>query len=83
LLDCRLLAEVYIELTGGRQRGLSLAVSAETFAVAQYEARPDRTIRHIAVSQDELAAHAKFLQRIKNPIWLANEAPAQGSSAAA
>jgi DNA polymerase-3 subunit epsilon len=83
LLDCRLLAEVYIELTGGRQRGLSLAVSAETFAVAQYEARPDRTIRHIAVSQDELAAHAKFLERIKNPIWLANEAPAQGSSAAA
>ena len=25
LLDCRLLAEVYVELTGGRQRGLSLA----------------------------------------------------------
>ena len=24
LLDCRLLAEVYVELTGGRQRGLSL-----------------------------------------------------------
>ena len=25
LLDCRLLADVYVELTGGRQRGLSLA----------------------------------------------------------
>ena len=25
LLDCKLLAEVYVELTGGRQRGLSLA----------------------------------------------------------
>ena len=24
LLDCKLLAEVYVELTGGRQRGLSL-----------------------------------------------------------
>jgi DNA polymerase-3 subunit epsilon len=71
LLDCRLLAEVYIELTGGRQRGLSLTVSAETFAVATYEARPDRTIRHIAVSADELARHTAFLERVKNPIWLA------------
>jgi DNA polymerase-3 subunit epsilon len=71
LLDCKLLAEVYIELTGGRQRGLSLDVSAETFAVAIYEARPDRTIRHIPVSESELARHAKFLERVKNPIWLA------------
>jgi DNA polymerase III subunit epsilon len=74
LLDCRLLAAVYIELTGGRQRGLSLAVSAETFAIASYEARPDRVIRHIAVSDAELARHAKFLERIKNPIWLAGAA---------
>jgi DNA polymerase-3 subunit epsilon len=74
LLDCRLLAEVYIELTGGRQRGLSLAVSAETFTVAQYEARADRTVRRIAVSEAELARHAKFLERVKNPIWLAEAA---------
>ena len=30
LLDCRLLAEVYVELTGGRQRGLSLAAQAHS-----------------------------------------------------
>jgi DNA polymerase-3 subunit epsilon len=75
LLDCRLLAEVYIELTGGRQRGLSLAVSADTFAVAQYEASADRTIRRVAVSDEERARHAKFLERVKNPIWLANATP--------
>ncbi len=74
LLDCKLLAEVYIELTGGRQRGLSLAVSADTFAIATYESRPDRTIRHIAVSEEELARHAKFLERVRNPIWLAGAA---------
>ncbi len=74
LLDCKLLAEVYIELTGGRQRGLSLAVSADTFAIATYEARPDRTIRHIAVSEAELARHARFLERVKNPIWLTGAA---------
>jgi DNA polymerase-3 subunit epsilon len=71
LLDCKLLAEVYIELTGGRQRGLSLAASVEAFTVATYEARPDRTIRHVAVSEAELARHAAFLERIKAPIWLA------------
>jgi DNA polymerase-3 subunit epsilon len=75
LLDCKLLAEVYIELTGGRQRGLSLAASEETFTIATYEARPDRTIRHIGVSEEEQARHAKFLERVKNPIWLASAAP--------
>ena len=30
LLDCRLLAEVYVELTGGRQRGLVLVETGET-----------------------------------------------------
>ena len=30
LLDCRLLADVYVELTGGRQRGLSLAAEKAT-----------------------------------------------------
>lgn len=75
LLDCRLLAEVYIELTGGRQRGLSLAVSTETFTIAHYETRPDRAIRHIQVSEEELARHAAFLDRLKNPIWRANAEP--------
>ena len=70
MLDCKLLAEVYVELTGGRQRGLSLSVSAETFAIATYEARPDRVIRRIGVSDEELARHAKFLERVREPIWL-------------
>ncbi len=34
LLDCRLLAEVYVELTGGRQRGLSLAAERAAAEIA-------------------------------------------------
>jgi DNA polymerase-3 subunit epsilon len=83
LLDCRLLADVYIELTGGRQRGLSLAVSEEAFSIAQYEARPDRTIRHIAVSEEELARHAHFIERLKNPIWLAQVEEPKAATATA
>jgi DNA polymerase III subunit epsilon len=69
LLDCRLLAEVYIELTGGRQRGLSLAVEAATSAIARYEMRADRAVRPILVSEEEEARHTAFLAQIKNPIW--------------
>ena len=36
LLDCKLLAEVYVELTGGRQRGLSLAAQDARGPVTVY-----------------------------------------------
>ena len=71
LLDCRLLAEVYVELTGGRQRGLSLAVAAGVVApAASYRAAP-RIPRLAAPTEGELAAHAAFVARLKDPLWTA------------
>lgn len=73
LLDSELLAEVYIELLGGKQIGLSLAGDDSDDAQAQL-AKPavERTFRpprpH-AASEAELAAHAELLTRIDNPIW--------------
>lgn len=69
LLDCRLLAKVYIELTGGRQRGLSLDVAAESAADFTYTVNRERTPRPIIPSAAELAAHAAFLTRLKAPLW--------------
>jgi len=80
LLDCKLLAEVYIELTGGRQRGLSLAASdsgGDGLPHAQYEAPAARTPRPIQVSAAEAARHAEFLGRLKEPIWLKDAAAAE------
>ena len=72
LLDCRLLAQVYIELTGGRQRGLSLVAGRGlTGPVVSYQAPARRTIRAILPTPEELAAHAAFLQRIPDPLWSA------------
>lgn len=68
LLDCKLLAEVYVELTGGRQRGLTLEQEA-TLAFAQYEPLAARTARRIALSAEQSAAHEAFIAQIKNPIW--------------
>jgi DNA polymerase-3 subunit epsilon len=74
LLDAQLLAQVYVELTGGRQIGLTL-VSDEPEAVILVQqgsvasaARPPRTF---AASETELAAHAAFLKEIADPLWLA------------
>ncbi len=70
LLDCKLLAEVYVELTGGRQRGLTLVtIEQRAGRVASYDPAGPRTPRRIAASDAELAAHAAFIARLKEPLW--------------
>jgi DNA polymerase III subunit epsilon len=70
LLDCRLLAEVYVELTGGRQRGLSLADATQAaLPAAVYAAAGPRAAILVQPSEAELAAHAAFIARLKDPVW--------------
>ncbi len=69
LLDCKLLADVYVELTGGRQRGLVLETE-QGLAFAQYDPPAQRTPRPIAVSAEAEAAHAAFISKLKEPVWL-------------
>lgn len=68
LLDCKLLAEVYVELTGGRQRGFTLETETE-LTFAQYEPPTVRTPRLIHLSDEQRTAHAAFIGQIKNAIW--------------
>ena len=70
LLDCRLLAEVYVELTGGRQRDLSLATEKAAVDIVVYTRTEDRAPRPIVPSVQELATHAAFVERLRNPVWL-------------
>ena len=70
LLDCELLAEVYLELRGGRQPNLALASDAKKSERAKLSAeRKGRVPRPHAPSEDELAAHNAMLARLKDPIW--------------
>jgi len=71
LLDCRLLADVYVELTGGRQRGLGLATDASDAPVAVYVHAGPRTARQVVPAAEELTAHATMVGRLKDPVWLA------------
>ncbi len=70
LLDCQLLAEVYLELSGGRQPGFDLdpARRAQALALGRQE-RPQRPARPHAPSPEETAAHEALLARMKDPIW--------------
>jgi DNA polymerase III subunit epsilon len=69
LLDCRLLAEVYVELTGGRQRRLSLAAETAAPPLVVYAHTSARRPRPVVPSVAELAAHAAFVAGLKDPLW--------------
>jgi DNA polymerase-3 subunit epsilon len=70
LLDCMLLAEVYVELTGGRQRGLLLTAAEGAGAVSRWQVSAARVPRLVVATAEELAAHAAFVARLKDPVWL-------------
>ena len=78
LLDAELLAQVYVELKGGRQIGLELAAEAAMaeiageqpmVAVRKAPTGPRREPRPHFASQAELARHREFMAGIENPLW--------------
>lgn len=73
LLDAELLAQVYVELTGGRQIGLGLAdMSDDPVArpVAQQQReRVFRPARAHGAGTEELVRHEAFLATIESPLW--------------
>jgi DNA polymerase III subunit epsilon len=71
LVDCKLLAAVYLELIGGRQPTLDIVVDPGAAGSALELARPARAARPHAASADELAAHEAMLTLLKEPIWRA------------
>jgi DNA polymerase III subunit epsilon len=72
LLDAQLLAQVYVELTGGRQITLGLAEDAPVMRETPAEAPTRvhvRPARHFAPSAAELERHAAFVQGLEAPLW--------------
>lgn len=69
LLDAGLLAQVYLELVGGRQPGLGLARAAAGQSTAGDQGTVARPPRPHAPTRDEAAAHAAFVDSLTDPIW--------------
>ena len=82
LLDSELLAEVYLELLGGRQHGLSLSDDKKSGGGEQGESgglqmktnRPKREPRPHTASADELAKHKALLEKLDDAMWLKDSA---------
>jgi DNA polymerase-3 subunit epsilon len=73
LIDCELLAEVYVELLGGRQRKLfGRETNAHSEAIVQSVAavRQLRQPRSFPLSHEEIDSHEQFLiNQIKDSLW--------------
>jgi len=73
LLDAQLLAQVYVELTGGRQIGLGLVAEAGSVAVSASSRpvtiREPRPVRPHFAAEEELARHRAFIAQLVNPLW--------------
>lgn len=63
LLDAKLLADVYLELCGGRQFGLGLATANDDLKAARRAPRPSPLPS--LLTPEEEAAHAVFLETFK------------------
>lgn len=78
LLDSQLLAEVYLELMGGRQRGLGLAGQTETAATLEQAAaistqatrtRVERHPRTFPTTPEEDAQHQALIEKLTDALW--------------
>jgi DNA polymerase-3 subunit epsilon len=73
LLDAQLLAQVYVELTGGRQIGLGLVADTEPTANApksgMVTVREPRVPRPHHAAIEELERHRAFISKLANPLW--------------
>lgn len=86
LLDAELLAQVYIELTGGRQIGLGFADDQEEgpeteghIAAMDARQRVHRAPRQFSPTEAELQRHRDFVATLADPLWSLGESQtAQG-----
>lgn len=70
LLDAELLAEVYLELCGGRQPNLVMESEiSETEIVIQMASRQFREPRSHTPTEEETLAHEAFLKKIEDALW--------------
>lgn len=70
LLDSQLLAEVYLELLGGRQQGFAISEAhTQVQSAAEFKTRTFREPRSFAPKEEELSLFEELLGKLKNPLW--------------
>ena len=69
LLDSRLLAEVYLELKGGKQFSMNLSKSNKTKIEQEKTKEDNKNIIKFNPSEQDIILHKKMVSEIKQPVW--------------
>ncbi len=71
LIDAELLAQVYLELIGGKQPGLTLGFSEAVNETEETEKkeRKLRPSRNFRASNEEEEQHKELIQKLDDPLW--------------
>ncbi len=75
LLDSELLAEVYLELIGGRQHGMGLDVenksnrASSSYTDLKKMKKPIREARIFKASEADEKAHQAMVEKLSDPLW--------------
>ena len=81
ILDCQLLAQVYLEMMGGKQPGLELAAKAAPRLVALDVEVVEREVLRITPCAELVSAHEAFVSaKVKEALWLKPPFTSEGSS---
>ena len=69
LLDTQLLAEVYLELLGGKQIKMNLDNDSEPGPQTKKTNNPSIESLKVIPSKEEVMLHKQSIKQIKNPLW--------------
>ena len=70
LLDCQLLAEVYLELLGGKQTSLNLSEYRKNNTnPTKQNTINNNSIIKVKLTNKEIQSHKKLVKNIKNALW--------------
>ncbi len=70
LLDCHLLAGVYLELLGGKQTSLNLSELKKNNTAPTNKSPANKdNINKVKTTKEELQSHKEFVKDIKNALW--------------
>ncbi len=71
LVDSFLLAEVYLELLGGKQRNLFIDKKKETATVNRVNKINEKQLKTplVKLSSDDIQKHKNLMEKLEKPIW--------------
>tara|TARA_B100000686_G_C16362050_1_gene748211 strand:+ start:32 stop:565 length:534 start_codon:yes stop_codon:yes gene_type:complete len=69
LLDSRLLAEVYLELKGGKQISMDLALKTKPTNLNKQQTEKSKETLKLLTKQEDKTSHKEMLRDIKDALW--------------